>query len=204
MSAVEVILTALAATAGYLVGSVPTALIAARLAGAPDPRTVGTGNAGSTNVALTAGPLAGLGVLLVDLGKGFVCALAGRAIAGEVAADLCAGAAVAGQIAPVFAGFRGGKGAATTLGGYIGLAPALALFGLAVWGSGLVVLRRFVISTVAAIAALAVVALLSGAHPLYAAVALVLTLYAHRRDLRAFQRGELPTIRTALRDNRPR
>ena len=200
----EFILTALTALGCYLVGSIPTAVIAARLAGAPDPRTVGTRNAGSTNVALTAGPLAGVGVLVVDLAKGVGCALVGRAIAGELAADLCAAAAVTGQILPVFAGFRGGKGAATTLGGYLGLAPALALFGLAVWGSGLVVLRRFVVSTVSAITALAVVALLSGAHPLYALAALGLTLYAHRRDLAAFRRGELPTIRTALRDNRPR
>src|SRR5260221_979313 len=59
VSALTLILAALAAGVSYLLGSIPSALIAARLAGRPDPRTVGTGNAGSTNVALTVGPAAG-------------------------------------------------------------------------------------------------------------------------------------------------
>src|SRR5713226_2914490 len=116
--AVELILTALAAVSSYLVGSIPTAVIAARLAGRPDPRTVGTGNAGSTNVALTVGPAAGVAVLVIDLLKGVGAGFTGQAIGGQLTGDLCACGAVAGQIAPVFAGFRGGKGAATTLGGY--------------------------------------------------------------------------------------
>src|SRR5258706_16474512 len=121
VNALTLILAALAAGAGYLLGSIPSALIAARLAGRPDPRTVGTGNAGSTNVALTVGPAAGVAVFLIDLLKGVVAALAGLVVGGQLTGDLCAFGAVVGQIAPVFAGFRGGKGAATTLGGFIGL-----------------------------------------------------------------------------------
>lgn len=188
--------------ASYLFGSIPTALIAARVAGRPDPRTVGTGNAGSTNVALTVGPAAGIAVLVIDLLKGVVAALAGLTIGGPVTGDLCALAAIGGQVAPVFAGFRGGKGAATTLGGYIGLSPALAVLGLASYGLGLLTIRRFVIAAVTAILALALTSIALREHVVFGLGAALLTLVAHRRDLAAWKRGEMPTIREALRDNR--
>jgi len=198
----ELILPAAAAVGSYVIGSVPTALIAARLAGRPDPRTVGTRNAGSTNVALTVGPFAGIAVLVADLAKGLVCGLVGLIAAGPLVGDLCALGAVVGQIAPVFARFRGGKGAATTLGGYIGLAPAFAVIGLVSWGLGLLLLRRAVLSTVTAIVGLAVVTVVLGEHVLFGCGAAVLTLVAHRNDLAAWQRGEMPTVRESLRDNR--
>lgn len=190
------------AVLSYLLGSVPSALIAARLAGRPDPRTVGTGNAGSTNVALTVGPVAGIAVFAADLLKGVVCALAGLTFGGPALGDLCALAAVVGQIAPIFAGFRGGKGAATTLGGYLGLSPVLAVIGLASWGLGLLVIRRAVLSTVTAIVAIGVVTIVVQEHAVFGVAATILTLIAHRRDLAAWRRGEMPTIRESLRDNR--
>ena len=202
--ALELILTALAAGGSYLLGSIPTAVIAARLAGRPDPRTVGTGNAGSTNVALTVGPAAGIAVFVVDLLKGAICGVAGLALSGTLTGDVCVLAAVIGQIAPVFADFRGGKGAATTLGGYLGVAPAFGLLGLACWGVGLVAFRRGVISTVTAITALAIVTVVLGEHQLLGIGAAILTLIAHRAHLAAWRRGEMPTIREALRDNRRR
>jgi glycerol-3-phosphate acyltransferase PlsY len=116
--------------------------------------------------------------------------------------ELCALAAVVGQVAPVFARFRGGKGAATTLGAYVALAPALAVIGLASWGLGLLVLRRAVLSTVTAIVALALVSVVLGEPVLLGIGAAIITLVAHRNDLMAWQRGELPTIRESLRDNR--
>ncbi|HLZ47118.1 MAG TPA: glycerol-3-phosphate acyltransferase [Candidatus Limnocylindria bacterium] len=188
--------------ASYLVGSVPSALIAARLAGRPDPRTVGTGNAGSTNVALTVGPIAGIAVLVADLLKGIVSGFAGLLIGGAIAGDVCALAAVLGQILPVFANFRGGKGAATTLGGYIGVFPALAVIGLLTWGIGLLLIRRAVIATVTAIVALGFVTLALGEHQLLGTGAAILTLAAHRTHLSAWRRGEMPTITQSLRDNR--
>ncbi len=200
----EVTLPALTVAVSYLFGSIPTALIAARLAGRPDPRTVGTGNAGSTNVALTVSPLAGVVVLVIDLLKGVIAATAGMTVGGSLTGDLCALAAVAGQIAPVFAGFRGGKGAATTLGGYFGLWYPLALLGLGCWVAGLLTIRRFVISTVTAIVAVAVVTVVLREHVAYGIGATLVTLYAHRKDLAAWKRGDMPTIREAVRDNRRR
>jgi len=140
--------------------------------------------------------------LVIDLLKGVVAALAGLTVSGQLTGDLCGLAAIGGQVAPVFAGFRGGKGAATTLGGYIGLWPALAVLGLASYGLGLLTIRRFVIATVTAILALAVASIVLREHVVFGLGAALLTLVAHRRDLAAWQRGEMPTIREALRDNR--
>lgn len=198
----EYAFTALTAVAGYVLGSVPTALIAARLAGRPDPRTLGTGNAGSSNVALTVGIGPGIAVFLVDLAKGTAAAFAGTAAGGVIGGDLTALAAAAGQVFPVFASFRGGKGVATTLGGYFGLDPALALLGIASWAVGLLLIKRFIVATVAAIAALALSAAITDRHVLFAAGALILTLITHRHDLAAWKRGQMPTIRDTLRDNR--
>ena len=206
-SVLILILTALTALASYLLGSIPTALIAARLAGRPDPRTVGTGNAGATNVALSVHPLAGLAVFLIDTGKGYLAGVAGLGIGGPTVAALCALAAVIGQIAPVFAGFRGGKGVATTFGGYIALDPAIAIAALGLWAlNSLVVVRRFVPGTVLTLLLLvALAALVAGPSLLgYAIGVALLGIVVHRHDLAAWRRGEIPTVRQALRDNRKR
>ena len=163
---------------------------------------MGTRNAGSTNVALTVGPAAGIAVLIADLLKGGICGLAGLIIGGPPLGDLCGLAAIVGQIFPVFAGFRGGKGAATTLGGYIGIAPALAVIGLVSWGLGLLLIRRAVLATVTAIVALAAVTVVIQEHLVFGVGAALLTVVAHRNDLAAWRRGEMPTVRDALRDNR--
>ena len=206
-SALILIITALTALASYLLGSIPTALLAARLAGRPDPRTVGSGNAGATNVALSVHPLAGLAVFLLDVGKGYLAGVAGLGIGGPWVAALCALAAVSGQVAPVFAGFRGGKGVATTFGGYLGLQPAIALVALGLWGlMSLLVVRRFVPGTVITLVLLIVIAGVAGERSLaaYAIGVTAIGIVAHRRDLAAWRRGEIPTVREALRDNRRR
>jgi acyl phosphate:glycerol-3-phosphate acyltransferase len=148
------------------------------------------------------GPAAGIAVLVADLAKGFACGLGGLMVGGAQVGELCSLAAIVGQIAPLFANFRGGKGAATTLGSYIAAAPALAVIGLASWGLGLLVLRRAVLSTVTAIVALAVVTIVLREHVFLGVGAAVITLVAHRNDLAAWRRGEMPTIRESLRDNR--
>jgi acyl phosphate:glycerol-3-phosphate acyltransferase len=154
-------------------------------------------------VALTVGIRAGLAVFLIDLLKGLIAAVVAARLAGPLGAEAAALGAAVGQVAPLFASLRGGKGVATTLGGYLGLDPALALLGLAVWATGLLVLRRFVIASVTAIVANGVVAVLLGREPIFAIGAAALTLVAHRHHLAAWQRGEMPPIREALRDNRP-
>jgi acyl phosphate:glycerol-3-phosphate acyltransferase len=125
----------------YLVGSLVGALVLGAIKGV-DIRKLGSGNAGSTNALRTQGAGFGFGVLLIDVGKGY---LAARVIPGlpwpapdpELARSWLAvatsGAAIVGHVYPVWHEFRGGKGAATFLGTVLGLAPLFLIPTLAVW-----------------------------------------------------------------------
>ncbi|MCH8496610.1 MAG: glycerol-3-phosphate 1-O-acyltransferase PlsY [Balneolales bacterium] len=122
----------------YLVGSIPTAVWAGKLTLGIDIREYGSGNAGATNSFRILGWKAGVLVSLVDIGKGFVAAFYISQLAFvfdlmpddvgiwniEVLVKILAGmGAVIGHIYPIFAGFKGGKGAITAAGVLYGLEP---------------------------------------------------------------------------------
>jgi glycerol-3-phosphate acyltransferase PlsY len=123
----------------YLIGSIPTSIIAGRLLKGIDVRNFGSGNAGGTNAFRVLGWKAGLVVTLIDIAKGTVAAvpvvgffkahpLGAFPDMNEVALSLIAGmAAVIGHVFTVFAGFKGGKGVSTAAGMLIGLAPVSML-----------------------------------------------------------------------------
>lgn len=109
---------------GYLLGSIPFAYIAARLKKGVDIRDLGGGNVGALNAYRNIGPVYGLAVLGLDIGKGALAVL----VAGWLDLSLpwvgVAGfAAVLGHNWPVFLKFRGGKGAATVLGVLLAFMP---------------------------------------------------------------------------------
>ncbi len=107
----------------YLVGSIPFSFVVVRLLRGVDVRRVGSGNAGATNALRAAGLAPALAVLVLDIGKGVVPVMLARAwgatptVLGTVAV-----AAVLGHLFPIYIGFRGGKGVATALGAFGGLA----------------------------------------------------------------------------------
>lgn len=120
--------------AAYLLGSVPFGLVVARLTGGVDLRGVGSGNIGATNVLRAVGKAAAAVTLVGDIGKGAVAVgLARWEGADSVVLALTALAAVLGHLYPVWAGFRGGKGVATTLGVLLGLMPAVGALLLMIW-----------------------------------------------------------------------
>ncbi|HEV2860650.1 MAG TPA: glycerol-3-phosphate 1-O-acyltransferase PlsY [Pyrinomonadaceae bacterium] len=134
---------AFAVVLAYLIGSIPFGYLIVRLRGGGDVRETGSGGTGATNVTRRAGKWAGILTLLLDALKGTLVALLARRFLAEgfgvdwwvVAASL---AAVVGHVFPVWLGFRGGKGVATGLGVFLGLAPlavlcALPVFALVVW-----------------------------------------------------------------------
>jgi glycerol-3-phosphate acyltransferase PlsY len=131
---------ACAVLGGYLLGSIPFGVIIMKLAGAGDPRAIGSGNIGATNV-LRSGrrDLAAL-TLLGDGGKGAVAVLfawlATRA-QGEatqaVLTSLAGGAAFFGHLFPVWLGFKGGKGVATYFGTLLAAAWPVGLLAGATW-----------------------------------------------------------------------
>ena len=114
------------AVVGYAAGLLPSASLASRLAsgGAVDLRTAGSGNPGATNAASQLGTGWGLAVLGLDLGKGVAAALAGRALGGTAGGCAAGTTAIAGHVFPATAGFRGGKGVATSAGASLVLFPA--------------------------------------------------------------------------------
>jgi acyl phosphate:glycerol-3-phosphate acyltransferase len=112
--------------AAYLGGSLPWGYWAARLARI-DIRQHGSGNTGATNVWRVLGPRYGAPVLALDMAKGFVPALIAGQVAGPGTAVLAGSAAVIGHTFPVFLGFGGGKGVATSSGVAIALTPLLAV-----------------------------------------------------------------------------
>lgn len=111
---------------GYLLGTFPTAdIVAHRVSGGTvDLRASGSGNPGTANAALVLGNKAGAGVLAGDLVKGVAASAAGAAIAGPVGAHVGGTAAVVGHCFPVWNGFRGGKGVATSIGQCLATFPA--------------------------------------------------------------------------------
>jgi len=112
----------------YLIGSIPTALIAGRIGGV-DIRTVGSGNLGATNVYRAFGLKPYIAVLIFDIFKGFASAHFIPQFFSEVPLPtsrvmiLCGFFAVLGHIFTLFAGFKGGKGVATAVGMMLALVP---------------------------------------------------------------------------------
>jgi len=119
----------------YIAGSIPSAVWAGKLFHGIDVRDHGSGNAGATNTVRVLGWKTGIPVLIFDLFKGWLAAMlpeflnaapggTEQMIALQIA---CGMAAILGHVFPLFAGFRGGKGVATTFGVLLALHPWLTL-----------------------------------------------------------------------------
>lgn len=117
-----------ALASGYLLGMIPSADLAARLAtgGSVDLRTAGSGNPGGMNAMRVLGRRVGIGVMAVDVAKGVLAASLGRRLAGDGGSHVGSVAAVVGHCYPVSKGFRGGKGVATSFGQCLATFPAYA------------------------------------------------------------------------------
>lgn len=127
------------AAAGYVLGTVPCADAAARLAtgGRTDLRLAGTGNPGAVNAMHVLGKGWGWGILAADATKGALACAAGRRLGGGTGAHVAGTAAVVGHCFPVSNGFRGGKGVAVSLGQCTATFPAYLPFDLGVaWAVG--------------------------------------------------------------------
>jgi glycerol-3-phosphate acyltransferase PlsY len=146
----------------YCIGSLPTGYLAGRIGGI-DIRKVGSGNVGATNVTRLLGKRVGYPVFLVDFCKGLVAVLLAQAIArrcglNSLATDLCAALAgifsVVGHSYPVWLGFKGGKGVATSLGVIFGISWIAALVMCAVWIVMFKITRYVSVASIAAAIAL--------------------------------------------------
>lgn len=132
---------------GYLLGSIPTGLWIGQWRGGGDIRASGSGRTGATNTFRALGLRWSATVLVLDAVKGGVPILIVMAVWDSPTAEVVAGlAAVVGHQFPLLAGFRGGRGAATALGGMIVIMPMGALFAL---GSAIPILLRIRVMSLA-------------------------------------------------------
>lgn len=118
----------------YLLGSVSFAVLISQVRRLPDPRSMGSGNPGASNMLRLGGKPLALATLLGDLGKGALAVwLAQRAGLEPAAQGWIALAAVAGHILPIFYRLRGGKGVATAAGVLLMLSWPAALVVAVIW-----------------------------------------------------------------------
>lgn len=121
--------------AAYLLGSISFGIVISKLFGLPDPRKVGSGNPGATNVLRSGKKSAALFTLLGDAFKGWLpvwLALQSGMLMWVVSA--VAIAVFLGHLYPLYFKFKGGKGVATALGVMLAISPWLALATIVTWG----------------------------------------------------------------------
>ena len=136
----------------YLLGSIPFGLILGRLAGVGDVRQRGSGNIGATNVLRTGRRDLAIATLVLDAAKGALAVVLAVRF-GPEPAGWAALAAVIGHMFPVWLGFRGGKGVATTYGTLLALTWPVALVSAAGWAALVAVFRRSSVGALGALAA---------------------------------------------------
>jgi len=185
--------------AGYLCGSIPWGVVLGRFLLGVDPRTVGSGNIGATNVARAGGKKIGAAVLLLDAVKAVAPILLARWLLAGAADEegwtvAVALAAFAGHLWPVWLGFRGGKGVATGLGVFLVLSPWAALAGVVVYGVAYAVTRISSVGSLlgtAVCAAWTVVARGVSSPVSWAGLAIAaLVFLRHRENIARLLRGE--------------
>jgi len=186
----------------YLLGSIPTAVWLGKICYGVDVREHGSKNAGATNTFRVLGKKPGIIVLIVDIFKGAISTY--LPVSTQLITDediliqtqiLCAVFAVLGHVLPIFAGFKGGKGVATSLGVIIGLQPNAALICF------LIFLLVFIISKYVSLGAIVasfffpiVIRFVVGCESnwlfVFSIILGTLVILAHRKNIRRLLNGE--------------
>ena len=200
----------------YVIGSIPTSIIAVKIANAGDIRKFGSGNAGGTNVLRMLGWKIGVAVILFDLFKGVIATYYVPQIFWDpnplpfnnatpfqdftVVQIICGIVAVLGHIWTLFAGFKGGKGVATGAGMILGLAPVEFAVSIGVFTIVFLLWRYVSLGSILAAMAIPVSMFIRenffhvdipGYHTLvYFAIAVsMLITYTHRENIKRLRAG---------------
>ena len=179
----------------YLIGSIPTGVIVGRIRGF-DPRTVGSGNIGTSNVVRAGGMSAALMTLVGDVLKGAIPVIIARVAGFPVATIAWVGLATfVGAICSVFLFFQGGKGIAAALGIWLAISPMVILFALATFAVVVAISRITSLASIAAAIVLPPAVAILGLPHHYLLLAILMTalaLFRHRENIKRLSRGEEP------------
>ena len=184
---------------GYLCGTIPFGLILTKSAGLGDIRSIGSGNIGATNVLRTGNRKVAAATLVLDALKGTVPALLMGWLFGPQAAILAGLAAFFGHLFPMWLGFKGGKGVATTIGVLFGLFWPLGLIFIGVWIVMAVLFRIYSLSALTARLLSPVAAWAVGRSDLIlpAAIMAIAVFITHRANIARILKGEEPRLGTS-------
>jgi glycerol-3-phosphate acyltransferase PlsY len=193
--------TVLSIIIGYVSGSVPYGLLLTKAAGLGDVRQIGSGNIGATNVLRTGNKKVAAATLLLDALKGTLPVLAAGYFWEQQEAIWAGFGALAGHIFPVWLGFKGGKGVATSIGVLFGLWWPLGISFLVLWLGMAFVIRISSASALAASAIIPFVAWFAGRGDLALACAVIgLVIWVmHRANIRRLLGGTEPRINLSKR-----
>jgi acyl phosphate:glycerol-3-phosphate acyltransferase len=190
------------AGASYLLGSTPVGLLVGRRVRGVDIRDFGSGKTGFTNSLRTLGLVPSIFVIVGDIAKGAVPVLVAGAVSGSPSLKVVtATAAVVGHVWPLFAGFKGGRGVATSWGATFAMMPALGV-GLLVIAAVLAYAYRYMslVSVVGTCAGAAIVwflifaGRLPAAYGVWGLLASAIIVAGHRDNLQRLRNGTEPKI----------
>ena len=179
--------------ASYLIGSISNAYLVVKYTKNIDIRTVGSQNAGATNVLRTAGIVPAVLVFFLDICKGVIAVTIGRILGGETTSLWCGIAAVVGHNWPLYFGLRGGKGSATSFGVIWATVPTIALI-ITATGIITIAITHYVSLGSIVVAPLFPILMLafgkSREHVIFALILMMLTLYRHRSNIVRLREGK--------------
>ena len=189
--------------AGYVLGSIPSAVWASKISRGIDIRKYGSGNAGATNVIRVLGWKTGIPVLIIDIAKGWLAAslpvffqFAANGSNALITMQILGGiAAIAGHLFPVFAGFKGGKGVGTTIGILLALNPLLTLSCLVIFMAVLLITGYVSLSSISfgivfPILLFTVFKIPSIVFKIFSIFIAVMIIFTHRKNIQRLLKGE--------------
>lgn len=181
------------ALAGYLVGSISTAIITCKLMGLKDPRGVGSNNPGATNVLRHGGKKAAIITLLGDMLKGLIPVLIAQRLQADIIAISITGvSAFLGHLYPIYFRFKGGKGVATFYGVMLGINWMAGLAVLGVWLLAAAITRISALSALVSAFSSPIIVWYSTGSKIYITAVLFMVLlltWRHRSNIKNISQG---------------
>lgn len=206
---------------GYCLGSIPVGVLLAKLFKLPDPRSIGSGNVGATNMLRTGNKKAAILTLLLDAAKGavaviFVSHMFPMFDVARAAVDACGMqptlencgtsnptysalavlAAAVGHMYSPWLKFKGGKGVATLFGGALAFSWPVGMAGFIIWAMVMFVTRYVSLASIIALATAPLITWLrvDGTSAFILAIACFIAVWKHRENIKRLRQGFEPKM----------